>query len=124
MKATARRQYNTRRINNQITPNSMTYKEKILTAKINLFEKIKVADMMILHDIQTEARNIRKKMIEDRMFTKDNQKIVEFTVDEFTELRLFLSRLSTDTKALHEIGHCESYIQDKKSAEEFLQTIS
>jgi hypothetical protein len=70
--------------------------EKNYKAQIELYEGIRDADNMIIHTIQNAAMGILKKIIEPKMFFENDQKVVELTTDEFTELRVLLARLSSD----------------------------
>jgi hypothetical protein len=70
--------------------------EKSLKAQLSLLKEIRAIDNMIIYTVQSTAAAALKKLIEPKMFLKDKQEKVEFTFEEFAELKLELTKLASD----------------------------
>jgi len=70
--------------------------EKSLKTQIELLKDINYADTMIIRVAQGNAMQIFNEFISPKMYTKDSQKTVEFTVEEFAKLRVEIVKLMND----------------------------
>ena len=51
---------------------------------------------MIIYLIQSEASTVLNDIIDSKIYTKEGQKTVELSVEDFSDLRLSLQKIATD----------------------------
>ena len=67
--------------------------QKNIETQLQLLREIKEDDLMIIHCIRSEGGSLLES-IKDKCFFKEGQTTVELTEKEFTDIRVFLARLS------------------------------
>ena len=97
--------------------------EKSLNTQIELLVAIKEADSVVLHIIQSTASEILNEVVTP-MFTKEGQKTVELTVEEFTKIRVVLAKLSSD-EGFSQMNTWikEKYLEPKKQNQKILSML-
>jgi len=70
--------------------------KKSLETQNKLYKEIEEADRMILHIIHDAVKGVIKDVICPKMYFEKDQKTVELTTDEFTEIRMLLEKLSKE----------------------------
>ncbi len=92
-----------------------------LKTQLKLHNDIRQADNMVLHDIRNHAGQLFSEMIEDRMFIKEKQTSVKFTVEEFNKLRVFLAQLTHKTNGLDQMSSMmKMYLEEKNEKQKLL----
>lgn len=92
-----------------------TAEEKNLRTQLDLLQGIRDADNMVINCIQSSAMDTIKKVIEPKMYMDKDQKTVELTVEEFTQIRLTLAHIASD-EGLEKLNGwiSEKYLNPKK----------
>ncbi len=70
--------------------------EKSLKAQIALLKGINDADRMILHAVHSTASRVLEDIIKTKIYTKEGQTTVEFSVEEFNKILLAFTHLSSE----------------------------
>ncbi len=97
---------------------------KSLKTQLTLCESIMDADKMIIYTIQDTTKAIFEKIIKPKIYRKDNDAIVEFTIEEFNELRVQLTNLISD-EGLKELNSWidKRYISPKQENKKILSML-
>lgn len=101
--------------------------EKSLKTQLKLSEEIHNADRMIIHLVRSSGRQLLQT-ISQKSYLKEGQTTVELTVEEFTNIRVFLARLSEQSPN-SEFGRINddmvsTYLQEKETKMNILRMLS
>lgn len=67
--------------------------EKSLKTQLTLCKEIRECDNMIIHLINDKAKTTYKKVVESKSYIKEGQENVEFTIDEFNQIKDTLQQI-------------------------------
>lgn len=98
--------------------------EKSFKTQIELYKNINEYDNMIIHTVHDVAARLFDKIVQPKIFMKEGQTNVEFSPEEFMQLKLALIHLSSD-EGFNELDESirERYISPKKEKLKILRML-